>query len=167
MPAKRQRSESDEVEQDEIDDEARVDGSPVPALTAQVEPVDGSVMQAPVKNRRGRPPGSKNKKSLDASEAAANTEAGPSNAPPPIKRPRGRPRKPRTEEQLAAEAAKAAMPKRPRGRPKKLRAENGTVTEPATAVASTSNTVVPALPSPPTPLSATDRTSLVGPSKSS
>ncbi|KAG8878320.1 hypothetical protein FRB97_002616 [Tulasnella sp. 331] len=167
MPAKRLRSESDEVEQDEVEDDARL-GGPLAHLTPEVEPTDLLLVQAPVKNRRGRPPGSKNKKNLDASEAAMNAEAGPSSAPALVKRPRGRPRKPRTEEQLAAEAAKAAMPKRPRGRPKKQKVENASAPEALPAGPSSSaNTSVPTLPSPPPPPTSTDRTSYARPSKSS
>jgi len=91
-----------------------------PAQSSQDElaPEAGS-SAAPVPTKRG--PGRPRKNPAGTN---ATTAGGASGEETP-KRKRGRPPRPRTEEELAAIAAKAAMPKRPRGRPRKVRPEDG------------------------------------------
>ncbi|RPD66262.1 hypothetical protein L226DRAFT_193346 [Lentinus tigrinus ALCF2SS1-7] len=80
------------------------------------EPSEAPKTDPQPKRKRGRPPGSKNKKTIAAEAAAA--EAG-SSAPP--KRPRGRPPKRKSEEEHKAEGGEPSEPppKKKRGRPPK------------------------------------------------
>ncbi|KAG8936572.1 hypothetical protein FRC03_004860 [Tulasnella sp. 419] len=122
MP-KRQRSEdNDESGEDEPiavahhvvgdEDEDQVEGE-------LGSPQHGSQQDAaPVKRPRGRPKGSTNKAKKQKLDPNGT---GVTDATPPVPKKRGRPPKPRSPEELAAQAAKAAMPKRPRGRPRKPR----------------------------------------------
>ncbi|KAI0375018.1 hypothetical protein BV20DRAFT_976953 [Pilatotrama ljubarskyi] len=110
------RAHSDDAKVDEIDDNS---GEPEAAPQNEPQP----------KRKRGRPPGSKNKKTLEK-EAATGT-AGPSAEAP--RRPRGRPpktltvyfhnhysqRKPEEEKKAEGGEPSEPPPKRKRGRPRK------------------------------------------------
>ncbi|KAI0705823.1 hypothetical protein BC835DRAFT_1409889 [Cytidiella melzeri] len=79
----------------------------------------------PVKRKRGRPPGSKNKKTLAAQAATAGTSTGAgTSGETPVKRGRGRPPKRKSEEGAATTATTAdgePPQKRKRGRPPKAK----------------------------------------------
>ncbi|KAH9842649.1 uncharacterized protein C8Q71DRAFT_733763 [Rhodofomes roseus] len=108
MPDSPSREDPAEDKKDELEDNG---GEPE---TAEVEASAESAQ--PAKRGRGRPRGSKNKKTIaaEAARAAGSSTAGGS-SDPPVKRPRGRPRKRPAEDEAPSEP----KPKRKRGRPPK------------------------------------------------
>jgi len=101
----------------------------------QMPPGTSGIPETPEKRRRGRPKGSKNKKTLEALAGGISTGTGPSssNAQPGEKRKRGRPPKvpyhlqftdpsiihDAIQSQEAADAASGKVPPKKRGRPPK------------------------------------------------